>query len=466
MTERDLSDVLGGLEKREEKTAKKRTRTKATEPKKRVKKLTKKEQQIIDITNALQVPSNYHLVNTEEDFNSLIDFYKTYRTMHQEPYVFIDSETYGVNPFKDELISISIGFLNNEHYNIPIKPFLHEMSKDVTVLDKDIVLGGLKPLLESDRHLVLANSKFDIHVLYNWANIDITFNICWDTMIAAGLLNENQPKGLKEWYKMYALPDLVERGLMEDESQTPTFKFGSMFDKIPFDSVPHKLATYYACHDTFMTKAVFEYQKSIFEDEGYRLDRVYDLFRNIEMPLIPVLTLAERRGIAIDGDFLEKDIGYALTKKLEEIKEQIYGYLGKTIVLKKTKQRQKNGIKFKEEYEVEEVLNLGSPAQLSRKLYVDNRILEPVMEYDKDARKEVPKYKTDKKTLNRNRNTHPVIPLILEYRGLSKLIDAFCNKLPREPEGTIDGKIHASYNQLVRTGRMSCSNPNLKLWAA
>ena len=458
---RNKDEILKALEQRDEK-AKKKTRTKKSVAVKKVKKLTKKEQQIIDVANSITVPDNYHLINTPDLFEKFLEHFTTCKTMCPEPYVFLDTETYGTNPFRDPIISISIGFMDNNHFNIPIKPFKHPMSKDVPTLDHDYVVNALRPLLEKDKMLVLANAKFDIHVLYNWCNIDITFNIYWDTVVAAGLLNENHPKGLKEWYKSYALPDLVYRGLMEDETKLPTFKFSSMFDSIPFDEVPHNLATYYACHDTFMTKAVFEYQKSIFENPSFNLDRVYKLFREVEMPLIPVLTTAERRGVMIDGDFLKNDIGKALEHKLEEIRQEIYGYLGSTIVLKKSKTRQKNGIKFKEEYEVEEPFKLSSPAQLARKLYVDNKILEPVMEYDKEAKKEVPKYKTDKKTLNRNKSKHPVIPLILEYRGLSKLIDSFCNKLPKEPEGTIDGRIHASYNQLVRTGRMSCSNPNLQ----
>lgn len=472
--QREEENILAALDKREEKDTNKRVRTRKSEPKKKAKKVTKKEQQIIDMTNSITVPDNYHLINTAELFEKFLLHYKMYKTMYQEPFVFIDTETYGVNPFKDKIISISIGFMDDNHFDIPLTPFLHEMSKDVPTLDRDYVLDSLRPLMQGDKLLVLANSKFDIHVLYNWANIDITYNIYWDTMIAAGLMNENVGKGLKEWYKLYALPDLVYRGVMEDESALPTFKFGSMFDKIPFDQVPHKLATYYACHDTFMTKAVFEYQRRIIEDPMFGLERVYQLFREVEMPLVPVLAVAERKGISVDGDFLGNDIGKALSQKLHEILHGyvdkktfekvngIYDYLGSQIKLTKSKTRQKNGIKYKENYDVIEDFNLGSPAQLSRKLYVDNQILEPVMEYDKDAGGQVPKCKTDKKTLNRNKSAHPVIPLILEYRGLSKLIDAFCNKLPKEPKGTIDGRIHASYNQLVRTGRMSCSNPNLQ----
>lgn len=457
-------DIFATLNKRDEKEAKKKTRTKKSEPVKKAKKVTKKEQQITDLTDSLVVPDNYHLINTPELWEKFLLHYRMYKTMYAEPFTFVDTETYGVNTFKDPIISISVGFMDDNHFDIPMRPFKHpsDVAAGTPTLDFDVVVEGLKPLLEADQMLVLANAKFDIHELFNWCGIDITFNVYWDTMVAAGLLNENMGKGLKEWYKAYALPDLVSRGLIADESKLPTFKFGSMFDKIPFDEVPSKLATYYACHDTFMTKAVFEYQRSIMYEPSFGLEGIVQLFREVEMPLIPVLATAERKGISIDGDFLSNDIGKALSEKLAEIKQGIHDHLGATIVLQKTKTRQKNGIKYKEEYEVTEAFNLGSPAQLSRKLYIDNPILEPVMEYDKEAKKQLPKNKTDKKTLNRNKSAHPVIPLILEYRGLSKLIDAFCNSLPETVKGTMDGKVHASYNQLVRTGRMSCSSPNLQ----
>ena len=211
-----------------------------------------------------------------------------------------------------------------------------------------------------------------------------------------------------------------------------------------------------------MTRAVFKYQKEIFESGAFDLEKVYKLFKEVEMPLIPVLTIAERKGIIIDGPYLKETVGGALNKKLNEIKEEIYKYLGGTITLIKKKTRQKNGIKFKEEIEIDEPLNLDSPSQLAKKLYEEHKILTPVKEYDKTKGQEVLKFKTDRKTLTRNKNTHPVIPLILEYRGLSKLINAFCNTLPEAAKETLDGRIHASYNQLVRTGRMSCSEPNLQ----
>jgi DNA polymerase I len=469
-----VSDILEALDAREEKQAKKKTRTKANTETKKVKKLTKKEQQILDIEMSLVIPDNYILINTPELLERLVNYYKAYKTMFQgDAYVFLDTETYGLNNWKDGLISIQLGFMSEQYFYIPMRPFKHQMSKDIPTLDFNTVADALRPLLEADKMLVLANAKFDIHVLYNWANIDITWNIFWDTTIAGGLLNENKPKGLKEWYQNYALPWLIETGkLKKEELHRPTFKFGALFDKIPYDEIPHRIALYYGAHDVFMTHWVFMYQKQIFENPAFQLDRVWKLFREVEMPLIPIFVLAERRGVEIDSKFLQDVIGKVLEEKLheiihgkvdpetgEKIEKGIYDYLGGTIKLKKNKTRQKNGIKYKVEVEVEEEFNLKSPQQLSYKLYEEHKILEPTEEYDRELKKKVLKTPTSKKVLTRNKKKHPVIGLILEYRGLSKLIDAFCKKLP---DDAVDGVIHASYNQLVRTGRVSCSNPNLQ----
>ncbi|ALA07267.1 putative DNA polymerase I [Brevibacillus phage SecTim467] len=455
------NEIIDILEKNEQKAAKGRTRTKNTEKPKKPKKLTKKEQQILDVEASIVMPDNYVLINTPELLERLVNYYKAYKTMYQgDAYVFLDTETYGLNNWKDGLISISIGFMSEQYFNIPMKPFLHEMSKDVPTLPFDVVADRLRPLLEADKLIVMANAKFDIHVLKNWADIDITFNIHWDTMVMGGLLNENKPKGLKEWYNTYALPWLIDqRKMSPDELNRPTFKFGSMFDKTPFDSIPHRLANYYACHDVFMTRWVFQYQKQIVENPTYGLGGVYKLFREVEMPLLAVFAVAERRGVELDSKFLTNVIGKVLSEKLKDLKKEIFDVLGETITLTRTRLRQREGIKFKEEYEVVEELNLGAPAQLAQKLYVEHKILEPEMTYDMTLKKKVPKKSTSKKVLTRNKKKHKVIELILEYRGLSKLIDAFCNKLPQD---TVDGIIHCAYNQLVRTGRVSCSNPNLQ----
>lgn len=463
----EIIDILNKEEKKSNRPNRTKIKEKVKEHKKMI--LTKKEKQILDIEASIIMPNNYTLINTPELLQRLVNYYKAYKSMYQdEAYVYLDTETYGLNNWRDSLISISIGFESEQYFNIPMRKFLHEMSVGVETLPFQMVTDALRPLLEADNMIVMANAKFDIHVLKNWANIDLTFNIHWDTMIMSGLLNENKPKGLKEWYNSYVLPWLIEQGrISHEELNRMTFNFGNLFDNIPFDNIPHRLATYYACHDVFMTHWVFRYQRSILEDSSLGLKKVYHLFREVEMPLLAVFASAERRGVELDTVFLQSVIGKVLQKKLDHLKRDIYAVLGGSISLTRRRTRQRQDIKFKEEYEVVEVFNLGSPAQLAHKLYVEHKILEPEMIFDKNLKKKVPKLSTSKEVLNRNKKitvkigdeVHNIIDYILEYRALSKLIDAFCKKLP---ENTVDGIIHCSYNQLVRTGRVSCSSPNLQ----
>ena len=105
-------------------------RTKATTETKKVKKITKKEQEIINIADTVVMPDNYHLINTPELFDRLLAHYNTYRTMNVAPYIYLDTETYGLNTFKDQIISISIGFDSEQYFNIPLRPFLHDLYRD------------------------------------------------------------------------------------------------------------------------------------------------------------------------------------------------------------------------------------------------------------------------------------------------------------------------------------------------
>ncbi|MEK4099725.1 DNA polymerase [Bacillus sp. FSL E2-0195] len=454
-------DIFTLLNKREVKERKQKTRIKQNEKKK----ITIKQNQYFHgIKNTIKLPSNYYLIHTPEQFEKFITHYKVYKTLHSEAYTFIDTKSNGFNPFKDSIISITIGLMDNMFFYIPIKPFKHRLSQHISTLSLEYIMNTLSPLLEKDTLLILSNSKQHIHALYNWCELDITYNILWDTEIAASLLNENHPKSVKEWYKEYVLPSLISKGTILNTN----YRNNPIFEKKPYDELQHNLATYSACYDIFMLKSVFEYQKSIFENPKFNLVHIYKLFREIEMPLIAVLTTAERKGIKINEEFLSNDVKLILQTKLQSVKKEILNYLGSTITLNNCMHSPKQQNKYNDVNKLTNTLfNINSPAHLAQKLYIDNPILEPIMEYDKGCKSVISKLKTDRKTLIRNQSKHPVIPLILEYRRLVKLISSFCNSLPKEQQGTIDNKIHPSYNSVgTKTGRMSCSSPNLKLWAA
>ena len=158
-----------------------------------------------------------------------------------------------------------------------------------------------------------------------------------------------------------------------------------------------------------------------------KLDDMYDLFTNIEMPLVNVLTRMELNGIKVDKDILS-DMGITISKKIDELTKSIHDLA-------------------KEEF------NISSPKQLGVVLFEKLGL--------KHAKKTKSGYSTDSKVLEKIANDHPIIPLIIEYRNLSKLYSTYIEGLKNYIMD--DGKIHTIYKQtLTRTGRLSSVEPNLQ----
>ncbi len=152
-----------------------------------------------------------------------------------------------------------------------------------------------------------------------------------------------------------------------------------------------------------------------------------DILYKIEMPLINVLAQMEINGFKFDASPLTK-MKEEITKQIDKISEDIYELSG-------------------------EEFNIASPKQLSIVLFEK-------MEIGK-SKKINRGYKTDSKTLSKYVNTHPIIPKVLEYRNLTKLLSTYIDGLPDYV--LEDGKIHTIFNQtLTRTGRLSSIEPNLQ----
>ena len=153
----------------------------------------------------------------------------------------------------------------------------------------------------------------------------------------------------------------------------------------------------------------------------------YEIYENIEKPLAKVLSSMEKEGIKVDKNVLniqKEDIEY----KLKEITNKIYEYAG-------------------------EEFNISSPKQLSYILFEKMQLAK--------GKKNKTSYKTDVNTLEKLINIHPIINLILEYRGLAKLNSTYIDGLKDYIQN--DGKIHSIFKQTVaRTGRLSSVHPNLQ----
>jgi DNA polymerase-1 len=169
--------------------------------------------------------------------------------------------------------------------------------------------------------------------------------------------------------------------------------------------------------------------KILFEPELAE-KKVLDLFKNIEMPLIKVLTDMEFFGVKVDVDAL-KSFSKELADAIKYMENKIYEMSGETF-------------------------NIASPRQLGDVLFGKMKISE------KAKKTKSGQFSTSEDVLLKHEKDHPIIREILDYRSLTKLKSTYVDALPALVNDK-DGRIHTSYNQTVAaTGRLSSTNPNLQ----
>ena len=155
-----------------------------------------------------------------------------------------------------------------------------------------------------------------------------------------------------------------------------------------------------------------------------------NLYRDIELPMACVLADMEWTGVRIDTAELN-NMSVKLTEQVTALEQQVYELAGKQF-------------------------NISSPMQVGEVLFEDLKIDPNAKRTKRGA------YSTTEEILEKYRSVHPIVGLILEIRGLRKLLATYINALPELINRTT-GKIHTTYNQTVTaTGRLSSTNPNLQ----
>ena len=298
---------------------------------------------------------------------------------------------------------------------------------------------------ENNVKYILHNAKFDMHILY-WM-IGVKIVPYWDTLIAGQLLNENEPHGLKVLYQKYCV--------RADEEQQVA-KFNTLFNGIEFNSIPPSVGYMYAAFDPIMTYELYKFQEQYLDkDNGklcYRkgLERVAEVFRNIEMPLIEVVFDMEVQGVDIDIDLakeLKDKYTYYMNLAVDNFKAQI---IELEVAGAFDELRVKHPDKFNKTTELGDIkINIASNAQLVI-LFYDVLKLDP------------PKGQRSVGEEQLKQLHHPLVDCILEYRGMSKLLSTYIEAIPNHIAKK-DGKLHANFNQYgAKTGRFSSSDPNLQ----
>ena len=358
----------------------------------------------------------------------------------------VDTETNGLDRVDGKIAGICLYTPGEKGIYIPVGHVSYMTNQPLKDnVPCEIMKNFFKVCNEHSVKYILHNAKFDMHFLY-WT-IGIKIVPYWDTLIAGQLLNENEPHGLKVLYQKYCV--------RADEEQQVA-KFNTLFNGIEFNSIPPSVGYMYAAFDPIMTYDLYKFQEQYLDkDNGelcYRkgLERVADVFRNIEMPLIEVVFDMEVQGVDIDTELaqqLKTKYTQYMDNAVEEFNTQI-----KEIEQAGTfnELRVKHPDKFSKISELGDInINIASNAQLVI-LFYDVLKLEP------------PKGQRSVGEEQLKQLHHPLVHCILEYRGMSKLLSTYIEAIPNHIAKR-DGKLHANFNQYgAKTGRFSSSDPNLQ----
>lgn len=355
---------------------------------------------------AIQIDrSRYETLLTEADLNRWVE------KLMQAKLFALDTETDNLDYMAANLVGISFALENGEAAYLPLQ--LDYLGAPKT-LEKTTALALLKPILENPAiQKVGQNFKYDL-TIFARNGIDVQ-GVAFDTMLESYVLNSTG---------RHNMDDLAKRYLGH---QTISFEeiAGKGKNQLTFNQIPLEKAAEYAAEDADVTMKL----QQVLWEKLSKEPTLEKLFKEMELPLLGVLSRMERRGVLIDSDalFLQSN---EIANRLSELEEQAYVLAGQPF-------------------------NLASTKQLQEILF-DKLGLPVIQKTPKGAPS------TNEEVLEELAFSHELPKVLVEHRGLSKLKSTYTDKLPQmvNPQ---TGRVHTSYHQAVTaTGRLSSSDPNLQ----
>ncbi len=346
--------------------------------------------------------TDYVLVDNMELFRVFL------KELQEQKCFAIDTETTGLNPVACELVGLSFSWKEGTGYYLPVKgPFMFPP------LDWQEIRPQLEPIL-SDASIakVGQNIKYDMIVLRR-AGVELK-GVVFDTMLASYVLYNN--RGHHDM-------DSMARDYLGHDTIKLKELIGTGKKQLTFDMVELGMAADYAAEDADITWQLYKYLDSRLVDKQLR-----ELFEDVEMPVVDVLAEMEYNGMGLDVPFLKK-LTNTISDRMTELSEEIHRLADCNF-------------------------NIDSPKQLGDVLF--QGLMLPVQKKTKTG------YSTDQEVLEKLKDHHPIVNLVLEYRHLGKLRSTYTEKLPAMI-CTSTGRVHGSFNQTgTATGRLSSSDPNLQ----
>lgn len=363
------------------------------------------ESEAVEVASVLS-SEGYVTILDEATFDSWLT------KLEQSELFAFDLETDSLDTLSANIIGLSFAIAPGEAAYLPVA---HDYLDAPDQLDRKAVLARLKPLLENpEAHKVGQNLKYDRGVL---ANYDIELQgIQFDTMLES-----------------YALSSVVGRHDMDTLAsrwlghKTVTFEeiAGKGKNQLTFNQIALEQAAHYAAEDADVTLQLhLKMWPELQKEQGPK-----EVFEQVEMPLVSVISRIERNGVLIDQNILALH-SQELGSRLAELELKAHELAG-------------------------EPFNLSSPKQLQTILF-EKQGIKPTKKTPGGAPS------TSEEVLAELALDYPLPKVILEHRGLSKLKSTYTDKLPLmiNPHS---GRVHTSYHQTVTaTGRLSSSDPNLQ----
>ncbi|MGU3416277.1 DNA polymerase I [Enterobacteriaceae bacterium C34A] len=349
---------------------------------------------------------NYVTILDEETLKQWIDKIK------KAPVIAFDTETDSLDNISANMVGLSFAAEPGVAAYVPVA---HDYLDAPEQISRERVLELMKPLLEDEKCLKVGqNLKYDRGILANYG-IELR-GIAFDTMLESYTLDSVAGR--------HDMDSLSDRWL---KHKTITFEeiAGKGKNQLTFNQIALEEAGRYAAEDADVTLQLhLKMWPKLQKQKG-----PLNVFQNIEMPLVPVLSRVERNGVNIDPDVLHNHSA-ELATRLIELEQKAHDIAG-------------------------EAFNLSSPKQLQTILF-EKQGIKPLKKTPGGAPS------TSEEVLEELALDYPLPKVILEYRGLAKLKSTYTDKLPLMINEKT-GRVHTSYHQAVAaTGRLSSTDPNLQ----
>ena len=334
--------------------------------------------------------------------------FKIIDTINTDTLVAFDIETMGLDTKKDRLVGFSFAFNDKEAYYVPIAHSYLGVTEQVSI---EVAIEAIEKILTAK--VIGQNLKFDFSLLYFQHQVKEVIPFA-DTMLMAWLLNPATKVGLDALamkffrYEMKPFKEMVKKG------ET-------------FASVDIESATFYAGEDAWMTFMLYGALDKAMDLAS--LTHLKDEAKNLEYPFINTLIAMEQRGIKLD------------IQKLEALKEMLSTTIGRLT---------------QEIYTLcESEFNIKSTQQLGNVLFSHLGL--------KGGKKTKTGFSTNEAVLNSLRDEHEVIPKILEYRSVQKILSTYAEPLLKLAKQDENHRVYTSFIQTgTATGRLSSKEPNLQ----